>query len=75
MKTRTLSVPGPDFQTWESTSPDSPDLLWFSTVPQMQQSERGLWAAERLDLVKGTGFSPYINAAESTRALAQILFI
>jgi len=34
-------------------------------VPQMQQNKGwALHAAEKLDRVKGTGFSPYINATK-----------
>ena len=42
-----------------------------SVVPQEVQKEgEALQAAEKLNPVKGTGFSPYINAIKSTRALA-----
>jgi hypothetical protein len=42
----------------------------FSRAANPAQSAPGLQTAEELARMKGTGFSPYISPAESSRALA-----
>jgi hypothetical protein len=42
----------------------------FSRAVSAAKSTWALQAAEKLDPVKGTGFSPYITSLKSTRALA-----
>jgi hypothetical protein len=66
----TMGAPGPDSRTWERTNSSQPGTHEVSGHDRGTHAVPGSRAESSNEVLKGTGFSPYVNLSQSTGALA-----